>query len=74
MFGDNVLKPMVMSKGLTVPMLVILTGVIGGTLAYGLIGLFLGPIVLSVFYELMMAWVNDRQDRPEDGSEEILPE
>ncbi len=70
MFGDNVLKPMVMSKGLTVPMLVILIGVIGGTLAYGLIGLFLGPIVLSVFYELLVAWVNDTQDKPQD----TLPE
>lgn len=59
MLCDNVLKPMVMSKGLTVPMLVILIGVIGGTLAYGLIGLFLGPIVLSVFYELLVAWVRD---------------
>jgi len=37
---------------------VILVGVIGGTLAYGLIGLFLGPIVLAVFYELLVAWVN----------------
>jgi predicted PurR-regulated permease PerM len=70
MFGDNVLKPMVMSKGLTVPMLVILIGVIGGTLAYGLIGLFLGPIVLSVFYELMVAWVKDAQEQPQ----ETLPE
>ncbi len=59
MLCDNILKPMVMSKGLTVPMLVILIGVIGGTLAYGLIGLFLGPIVLSVFYELLVAWVQE---------------
>jgi predicted PurR-regulated permease PerM len=35
---------------------VILIGVIGGTLSYGLLGLFLGPIVLSVFYELLRAW------------------
>ena len=38
------------------PMLVILTGVIGGTLTRGLVGLFLGPVVLSVFYELVVAW------------------
>ncbi|MCA8929431.1 MAG: AI-2E family transporter [Alphaproteobacteria bacterium] len=57
---DNVLRPIVMAKGLPVPMLVILVGVIGGTLSYGLIGLFLGPIVLSVFYELLVAWVRDR--------------
>ncbi len=65
MLCNNVLKPMVMSKGLTVPMLVILIGVTGGTLAYGLIGLFLGPIVLSVFYELLVAWGQDQQDEPE---------
>jgi predicted PurR-regulated permease PerM len=54
---DNVLKPMLMARGLTTPMLVILAGVIGGTITYGLIGLFLGPIVLAVFYELVVAWV-----------------
>lgn len=53
---DNVLKPILMAHGLTTPMLVILTGVIGGTLTHGLVGLFLGPVVLSVFYELILAW------------------
>ena len=54
---DNVLKPILMARGLSTPMLVILVGVIGGTLSYGLIGLFLGPIVLGIFYELLAAWV-----------------
>jgi predicted PurR-regulated permease PerM len=54
---DNVLKPILMARGLSTPMLVILLGVIGGTVSYGLIGLFLGPIVLGIFYELLMAWV-----------------
>lgn len=53
---DNVLKPILMARGLTTPMLVILAGVIGGTLTHGLVGLFLGPVVLSVFYELVVAW------------------
>jgi len=53
---DNVLKPLLMSRGLSTPMPVILIGVIGGTLSHGLLGLFLGPIVLSVFYELLRAW------------------
>jgi predicted PurR-regulated permease PerM len=57
MLVDNVLKPILMARGLTTPMLVILTGVIGGTITHGLIGLFLGPIVLAVFYELVVAWV-----------------
>lgn len=55
---DNVMRIFFMSRGLSTPMLVIFMGVIGGTLAYGLIGLFLGPIVLSVFYDLLVAWVN----------------
>lgn len=54
---DNVLKPLLMGRGLTTPLLVILVGVIGGTLTHGLIGLFLGPIILAVFYELVVAWV-----------------
>jgi predicted PurR-regulated permease PerM len=54
---DNVLKPILMARGLSTPMLVILLGVIGGTVSYGLIGLFLGPILLGIFYELVKAWV-----------------
>jgi predicted PurR-regulated permease PerM len=57
MLIDNVLKPYLMARGLKTPMLVIILGVIGGTLSYGLVGLFLGPIVLSVFSELLIAWV-----------------
>lgn len=53
---DNVLKPLLMARGLTTPMLVILVGVVGGTLTHGLVGLFLGPVVLSVFYELVVEW------------------
>lgn len=60
---DNVLKPILMARGLPTPLLVILLGVIGGTVAYGLIGLFLGPILLGIFYELVSAWM--RADAPE---------
>lgn len=56
MVVDNILKPVLMARGLSTPMLVILIGVIGGTLSHGLLGLFLGPVVLSVFYELLKAW------------------
>ena len=61
---DNVLKPIVMGRGLQTPMLVILVGVIGGTLAYGITGLFLGPIVLAVIWELLTTWTNERQPAP----------
>lgn len=56
---DNLLKPIVMGRGLKMPMLVILVGVIGGTLAYGITGLFLGPIVLAVIWELVVSWVRE---------------
>ena len=59
---DNILKPLVMGRGLTTPTLVIFVGVIGGTLAHGLVGLFIGPIILSVAWELAAAWL--RIDRP----------
>ena len=58
---DNFLRPIVMGRGLKTPMLVILIGVIGGTLAYGITGLFLGPIVLAVIWELLVAWVDERE-------------
>ena len=58
---DNILRPIVMGRGLKTPMLVILVGVIGGTLAYGIIGLFLGPIVLAVLWELLIAWIQERE-------------
>jgi predicted PurR-regulated permease PerM len=58
---DNVLRPIVMGRGLKTPMLVILVGVIGGTLAYGITGLFLGPIVLAVIWELLGAWIRDTE-------------
>src|SRR5262249_19587743 len=58
---DNVLEPIVMGRGLRTPMLVILVGVIGGTLAYGITGLFLGPIVLAVIWELLATWVSEQK-------------
>lgn len=57
--ADNALKPFLMGRGLTTPALVILIGVFGGMLAHGIIGLFVGPIVLATAWELMMAWMRD---------------
>lgn len=60
---DNLLRPLVMGRGLKTPILVILIGVIGGTLAYGITGLFLGPIVLAVIWELMVAWIQEQDTK-----------
>jgi predicted PurR-regulated permease PerM len=53
---DNVLRPFAIAHGLKTPMLIILIGVIGGVLTHGVIGLFIGPIVLAIAWELLMAW------------------
>jgi predicted PurR-regulated permease PerM len=55
--SDNVLKPLLMGRGLSTPVLVIFIGVIGGTLAHGIVGLFIGPIILAVAWELVTAWI-----------------
>ncbi len=59
--ADNVLKPMLMGRGLRTPMLVIFVGVLGGMLAHGIVGLFIGPIILAVAWELMTAWIREDQ-------------
>ncbi len=61
--SDNVLKPILMGKGLTTPMGIILLGVIGGSLTYGLLGLFFGPVVLAVFYDLLIFWTSEAEPR-----------
>jgi predicted PurR-regulated permease PerM len=61
---DNVLKPLVVGRGLTTPTLVIFVGVVGGTLAHGIVGLFIGPIILSVAWELMVAWIRNDRSSP----------
>jgi predicted PurR-regulated permease PerM len=58
---DFVLKPLLMGKGSTVPMLVIFLGAIGGFSFFGLIGLFTGAMVLSAGYNLMMHWIGEGQ-------------
>ena len=54
---DNVLKPLLLGRGSRVPTLVIVVGAIGGMLSSGIIGLFVGAVVLAVGYELFVAWV-----------------
>lgn len=56
---DNVLKPILMGRGASVPMLVIFLGAIGGFIVYGFLGLFLGAIILSLGYKLYLTWLNE---------------
>jgi predicted PurR-regulated permease PerM len=59
--ADNVLKPMLMGRSLSTPALVIFIGLLGGTIAHGIVGLFIGPIILAVAWELMMAWIREEE-------------
>jgi predicted PurR-regulated permease PerM len=56
---DNVLKPILLGRGVAVPIVVIFLGAIGGFVTLGIIGLFIGAIVLSVAYKLFLAWINE---------------
>jgi predicted PurR-regulated permease PerM len=55
--SDNILKPLLLGRGLDIPMLVILLGAIGGMLLSGIIGLFVGAVVLALGYRLFIAWL-----------------
>ncbi|MGY1530973.1 AI-2E family transporter [Luteimonas sp. A649] len=62
---DNVLKPLLLGRGVAVPMPVILVGAVGGMVTNGIIGLFIGPVVLAVAYQLFWQWVEEPlQDEP----------
>ncbi len=54
---DNVLKPVLIRRGADFPILLIFAGVLGGLLAFGVIGLFVGPVILATTYTLLRDWV-----------------
>lgn len=61
---DNVVRPILIKKGADLPLIMIFAGVIGGLLAFGVIGLFIGPVVLAVTHTLLKSWVSDGE--PDD--------
>ena len=56
---DNVLKPVLIRRGVDLPLLLLVAGVIGGLIGFGVVGLFIGPVLLAVTYTLLVAWVRD---------------
>lgn len=66
--SDNVLKPLLMGHGSSVPMLVLFMGSLGGFMAGGILGLFVGAVVLSLGYTIFMAWVDEAEVDHEDAS------
>jgi predicted PurR-regulated permease PerM len=56
---DNFLRPVLIKRGADLPLLLIFAGVVGGLIAFGLIGIFVGPVVLAVAHTLLSAWVDE---------------
>jgi len=54
---DNVVRPILIRKGADLPLVMIFAGVIGGLVAFGILGLFIGPVLLAVSYTLLESWV-----------------
>ena len=62
MVMDNFLRPVLIRRGARLPLLLVLAGVIGGLIAYGLLGIFLGPTILAVAYTLVSAWMTEEEE------------
>ena len=57
---DNIIKPLIISHGSDLPFVLVLLGVLGGVVAFGFIGVFLGPVLLAVGYALLQEWAVHR--------------
>lgn len=60
--SDNVVRPLLIGKGIEAPLALVFLGVVGGILAFGFLGLFIGPTLLVVAYNLLQEWVEARAD------------
>jgi predicted PurR-regulated permease PerM len=56
---DTVRRPILIRRGVELPLLLVFAGVVGGLLAFGLVGLFAGPVVLAVAFTLLGAWIEE---------------
>jgi len=59
---DNVVRPALIKRGADLPFLLIFSGVVGGLVAFGIVGIFVGPVVLAVAYTLLDDWVSEERD------------
>jgi predicted PurR-regulated permease PerM len=69
MISDNVLKPILLGRNAPVPLLVVFLGAIGGFIANGFLGLLLGPVILSLAYNLFVSWLKSEQSTGIEGSD-----
>ena len=63
---DNVLKPMIISRGSDLPFILVMLGVFGGVVAFGFIGVFLGPVLLALAFALVKEWAAPTEARGEE--------
>ena len=54
---DNIVRPMLVSKDLDLPAILAFLGAVGGQLEWGVVGVFLGPVIVAVGYELLIKWI-----------------
>ncbi len=72
---DNILRPYLISQGSKTPFALVFCGVIGGALAFGLVGVFLGPILLAVVFRLIVEWTSGREGSdPMEDEDSLLPD
>jgi predicted PurR-regulated permease PerM len=64
---DNVIRPILIQKGARLPLLLVIAGVIGGLVSLGLVGIFVGPVVLGVSYMLLEAWLWEETEQPSES-------
>lgn len=64
--ADNILRPILISSASSIPLLLVLFGVLGGLLAFGMVGLFIGPLILSVLLAIWREWLVDETNKPKD--------
>jgi predicted PurR-regulated permease PerM len=65
---DSLLRPVLIRRGVNLSMLLILSGVLGGMFAFGIVGLFIGPVILAVTSALLTAWIDEPAPMPSGGA------
>jgi predicted PurR-regulated permease PerM len=66
--ADSVVRPLLIRMGAHLPVSLLLAGVIGGLIAFGLVGIFLGPVVLAVGYTLLLSWMAEDSVAAQEGA------
>lgn len=66
---DNIVRPILITRGMRMPLTVVFAGVIGGLFAYGLIGIFLGPTLMAIAYTLLLAWLKEAETVDSPGAD-----